>query len=61
MLPKEKRRTITNVKTYETPMPPEATYPTYGCQVCDARRKSNQPPPLLSSGLLGPVTLQAAK
>ena len=61
MLPKEKRRTITNVKTYETPLPPEAAYPTYGCRICDARRKTKQPAALLPSGLLGPVTLQAAK
>jgi hypothetical protein len=61
MLPKEKRRTLTNVKTYETPLPPEANYPTYGCRACDARRKSDKPPGLLPSGLLGPVTLQATR
>lgn len=58
-LPAEKRLTLTNVKTYETPLPPEAKYPTYGCRVCEARRKSNEAPALLSSGLLGPVTLKA--
>jgi hypothetical protein len=61
LLPKNKRLTQTNVKTYETPLPPETTYPTYGCRVCAARRKDNKPPSLLPSGLLGPVTLQAAK
>jgi hypothetical protein len=60
-LPNEKRRTVTNVKTYETPLPPEAQYQTYGCPVCDARRKSAKPPALLPSGLLGPVTLRAAR
>jgi hypothetical protein len=59
--PKEKRRTVTNVKTYETPLPPEAQYQTYGCRVCNARRTSDQPAVLFPSGLLGPVTLQAAK
>ncbi len=59
LLPKNKRLTQTNVKTYETPLPPEANYPTYGCRICAARRKVNKPPALLPSGLLGPVTLQA--
>lgn len=58
LLSKEKRRTVTNVKTYDTPLPPAAQYATYNCAVCDARRKSQTPPPLLPSGLLGPVTLQ---
>jgi len=59
MLPREKRLTMTNVKTYETPLPSNEQYPTYGCPICDARRKSGGPPVLLSSGLLGPVTVQA--
>ena len=61
LLPREERLTLTNVKTYETPLPPETRCPTYGCGVCAARRKSGKPPALLSSGLLGPVTLQSAK
>jgi len=61
LLPKDQRRTVTNVKTYETPLPPAAKYQTYGCRVCDARRKGDKPAALLPSGLLGPVTLQAAK
>jgi hypothetical protein len=60
-LPREKRWTVTNVKTYDTTLPPETQYQTYGCKVCDARRKSNTPPALLPSGLLGPVSLQVSK
>jgi poly(3-hydroxybutyrate) depolymerase len=61
LLPREKRLTQTNVKTYDTPLPPITQYHTYGCLVCYGRLKSDKPPPLLPSGLLGPVTLQAAK
>jgi hypothetical protein len=60
-LPKEQRLTVTNVKTYETPLPPEAACQTYGCRACEARRKSRGLPALLPSGLLGPLTLQALK
>jgi len=61
MLSKDKRLTLTNVKTYETRLPSNEQYPTYGCPICDARRRSGGSPVLLSSGLLGPVTLQATK
>jgi len=52
-LPKEKRLTVTNVRTYDT-----MASGTYSCQVCKARKKSGQAAQLLSSGLLGPVTLR---
>jgi hypothetical protein len=51
-LPPEKRRTVTNVRTYDT-----MASGAYGCQKCEARRKSGQGAELLSSGLLGPVRL----
>jgi len=49
-LPKEQRRTVTNVRTYDT-----MASGTYGCHVCEQRKKSGQPARLLPSGLLGPV------
>lgn len=52
-LPKEKRFTVTNVRTYDT-----MASGTYGCKTCEARQKSGQPAALLPSGLLGPVTVQ---
>ena len=52
-LPKDRRFTETNVRTYDT-----MASGTYGCPKCRARKKSGQPAALLSSGLLGPVTLQ---
>jgi hypothetical protein len=52
-LPKEKRFATTNVRTYDT-----MASGTYGCQACEARKKSGQPARLLPSGLLGPVTLR---
>jgi hypothetical protein len=51
-LPKEQRFTVTNVRTYDT-----MTSGTWGCKICAERKKSGQPAKLLSSGLLGPVTL----
>lgn len=59
-LPKEKRLTTTNVRTYETVLPPDSEYRTYYCTVCAQRRQAGQPAELLSSGLLGPVTLHVA-
>ena len=53
-LPPDKRFTLTNVRTYDT-----MTSGTWGCKVCEERKKSGQPAKLLSSGLLGPVTVQA--
>jgi hypothetical protein len=49
-LPIEKRRTVTNVRTYDT-----MASGTYGCMKCAERKKSGKPAELLSSGLLGPV------
>ena len=54
-LPKDRRLTKTNVRTYETPAP----IPHY-CNTdlsCAEGVKMGPPPPLLRSGLLGPVTL----
>jgi hypothetical protein len=52
LLPKEKRLTATNVRTYDT-----LTHEIYGCPTCATRKKSGQPAALLPSGLLGPVRL----
>jgi hypothetical protein len=54
-LPKEKRLTVTNVRTYEATLPPDNEYRTHGCSLCAQRRKSGQPAALLPSGLVGPV------
>jgi hypothetical protein len=53
-LPKEKRLTKTNVRTYDT-----MASGTYGCGICEGRKKSGQSAVLLPSGLLGPVRLVA--
>ena len=55
-LPKEQRRTVTNVRTYDT-----LASGMFDCKLCAARKKSGQPAALLSAGLLGPVTLQAVQ
>jgi len=54
-LPKEKRFTTTNVRTYDT-----MTSGAYGCKKCAERKKTGKPAELLPSGLLGPVTIQMA-
>jgi hypothetical protein len=59
-LPREERLTITNVRTYETTLPPENEYKTYRCTICAERRKTGRPAELLPSGLLGPVSLRSA-
>ena len=51
-LPKEKRFTVTNVRTYDT-----MASGTYGCRVCEGRKAAGRPAELLPSGLLGPVRL----
>ncbi|MHB0958673.1 MAG: glycosyl hydrolase [Pirellulaceae bacterium] len=55
-LAKEKRLTVTNVRTYD-----DMTSGTYGCEKCAQRKQSGQPAELLPSGLLGPVTLQVSE
>jgi hypothetical protein len=51
-LPIEKRRTVTNVRTYDT-----MASGTYDSIKCADRKKSGQPAALLPSGLLGPVRI----
>ena len=51
-LPTDRRLTKTNVRTYDT-----MSSGTWGCQVCADRKRSGQPAMLLTSGLLGPVTV----
>jgi hypothetical protein len=50
VLPNEQRRTVTNVRTYDT-----MTGNTWSCKKCEERKKSGKPAELLPSGLLGPV------
>jgi len=50
-LPKDQRRTVTNVRTYDTMETP------FSCQKCEDRKKSGKPAELLPSGLLGPVRI----
>ena len=54
-LPKDKRFTVTNVRTYDT-----MASGTFGCEKCEGRKKAGKPADLLPSGLLGPVTLRAS-
>lgn len=54
-LPKEQRRTKTNVKTYEGKLPQE--FICWGDAHCEERKKTGEPAKLLPSGLLGPVRL----
>lgn len=64
LLPKEQRRTQTNITTYETPLPeklvPTSTWARSSCSQCKERLKSGKPAELLPSGLLGPVQLLTA-
>ena len=54
-LPEKDRLTRTNVRTYERNLP--ADFPCWWDLDCEARKKTGKQPPLLSSGLLGPVRL----
>jgi len=54
-LPKQDRLTKTNVRTYERNLP--ATFPCWWNLDCEERKKTGAPAKLLSSGLLGPVSL----
>jgi alpha-L-rhamnosidase len=56
-LPKQDRLTRTNVRTYERNLP--ASFPCWWDLDCEERKKTGAQPPLLSSGLLGPVRLLA--
>jgi hypothetical protein len=58
LMPKNQRRTKTNVTTYETPMPGGVEYCSFDPE-CTTRIKTGASPKLLSSGLLGPVRLIA--
>jgi hypothetical protein len=55
-LPRDQQRTVTNVRTYDAVVPDDLF--TWNCPQCEGRRKTHQEPPLLPSGLLGPVTLR---
>ena len=54
-LPKEQRRTVTNVHTYNSVLPADLN--DFGCPICEERKKTGKPPELLPSGLLGPVRI----
>lgn len=54
-LPRDKRQTVTNVRTYEPTLPKD--FDDRRCPICDERRKTGTPPELLPSGLLGPVRI----
>jgi hypothetical protein len=54
-LPKQDRLTRTNVRTYELNLP--AAFPCWWNIDCEQRKKTGAPANLLSSGLLGPVSL----
>jgi hypothetical protein len=55
-LPKEQRRTVTNVRTFDT-----QETASYGCKKCGTRKKDGKPADLLPSGLLGPVRILVLK
>ncbi|MEI8233861.1 MAG: hypothetical protein WCH57_04155, partial [Verrucomicrobiota bacterium] len=58
-LPPDKRRTVTNVATYETVFsnnwPGVSSWARGSCKSCSERLKTGKPAELLPSGLLGPV------
>lgn len=58
-LPKDQRRTKTNVRTYETKLP-EGFFCWWDAE-CEERKKTGEPAGLLPSGLLGPVRLLAKR
>jgi len=64
-LPPDKRRTVTNVATYE-PVDSEGfrginSWARGSCKSCSERVKTGKPADLLSSGLIGPVRFMAAE
>lgn len=58
LLPKERRRTRTNVRLYDTPLPRDVDL-YHSDPEAAMRRQTGASPKLLSSGLLGPVKLMA--
>jgi hypothetical protein len=56
-LPRDERRTVTNVRTYDAVLPDD--FYSYQCPVCEERKKTGKEAQLLPSGLLGPVTLKS--
>jgi hypothetical protein len=56
LLPESQRRTKTNVRTYDTPLPADVSL-SFSNPQDEVRMKTGASPKLLSSGLLGPVTL----
>lgn len=56
-LPRDQRRTVTNVITYDPVLPKD--FEDSGCPVCEERKKTGKGPALVPSGLLGPVVLQS--
>ncbi len=59
LLPESQRRTKTNVRTYDTPLPEDVSL-SFSNPQDEARLKTGASPKLLSSGLIGPVTLVAS-
>jgi hypothetical protein len=56
-LPRDQRRTVTNVRTYDAVLPNDLL--DFWCPVCEERKKTGKARELLPSGLLGPVTLRS--
>lgn len=56
-LPQEKRRTTTNVSTFDK----RIKHPVYHCVKCEGRKKTGRAAQLIASGLLGPVRLMRAE
>ena len=56
-LPRDKRRTVTNVRTYDAVLPTD--FFDFWCPKCEERKKTGKEAQLLPSGLLGPVSLKS--
>jgi hypothetical protein len=52
----DQRLTRTNVRIYETPLPKDLEI--FGNPLDEERKKTGKPAELLTSGLLGPVTIR---
>lgn len=61
-LPPEQRRTVSNISTYDSVLTKNqllgSSWAQSTCPTCTQRLKTGEPAKLLSSGLLGPVTIQ---